>query len=295
MGAIIQGVNESQVYSRPMTRCRRFSAVLALTMLLMPLAAFAQQFTSSSSSESTFVTQDREFRLRGFAESLEKAAVIDAQFRSQRAEYYSVRTQKRRDCRADIRAANKTTLLPVLVQCERTELNDFREFLAQQRVQLEATAGIVPFVRADALRRLDALSDAMKTIIFAIDSGVYGSKEELLEGKINLYAKYEFPFWDAWMSVRVDRTLTWIAHVIAKIDVLRQQESAKGLDRAALRDARACLVSEEESLHRLTSPGQAKDRSEKIGPILMAVQDCVHKIQKIPRALTESGTLLPSP
>ncbi len=276
-----------------MHRYRPLRTLLAIAVLLIPLAAFAQE--SSASSESAFTTEDREFRLRGFAESVEKGTAADGQFRVQRAEYYLARAGERRDCRADIRSANKTTLISTMLRCQRAELVDFKEFLTQQRAQLEGTAGLTPIVRAEALKRLDALSDAIKTIIFAIDSGVYGSKEGLLEGKINLYAKYEFPFWDAWMTVRIDRTLTWIAHVIAKIDALRQQESAKGLDRAAVRDARTCLVLQEESLHRLTSPGQAKDRSDKTGPVLMALRDCVHKIQDIPRALTQSGTLLPSP
>ena len=68
-----------------MSSTQILNAAIAVLLLATSGPSFAQQ-SSSNSSEPTVVTEDREFRLRGFSESIEKSRQIDEQFRQQRAD-----------------------------------------------------------------------------------------------------------------------------------------------------------------------------------------------------------------
>lgn len=267
------------------------TAILISAFILLPSVSFAQESVSHSSSEPAIVTEDREFRLRGFADSIDAGKTADEQFAERRAAYLKKRADARSACRDDIRRSNKATLVKTLLQCYRAELVSLKDFLAQQKETVQNTAGLIPVVRSAALTRISALDDAARAIIFAIDSGVYGSKDDILEAKQNLYKKYEVPLADAWLTVRGDRTLTWIAFMLTRLDQLIAQEHAVNLNRSGLTDARACVVTQETALRPLLKTETA-DRGQKLGPVLREMQICVTKIQGISRALNGSGAII---
>ena len=265
---------------------RFFAALLTGWIILSPLAAVAEEL-----AEPVVVTEDREFRLRGFAQSIEKGAAADAGITDARAAFFRTRSDNRSACRDDLRRANKTALLNVLLTCYGSELAALKDFSGKQKTALQTIAGLTPLVRTEAVRNADRLIDAISAILFAISSGVYDSQEGLIEAKQNLYAKYQLPLWESWMTVRIDRTLTWTAYLIARIDALRAQESEKGLNRAVLNDTRACLVTQETALRPLLKP-DVKDRAQQFPGILTALQGCLKSVNDIPRALTSSGAVL---
>ena len=277
-----------------MTRCR-LTAVLMSIVCLMPSLCFGQETSSgsssSSSSEPAVVTEDRTFRLKGFVEGLGAAKIVDAQFAERRATFFRKRAQYRSVCRDDIRRANKTTLMKTLLRCYGSEMSFFKDFLGKEKEELQGTAGLSPTIRSAAVNRLDLLTDAIGTVIFAMDSGVYATKDDALEVKRNLYQKYELPLLQAWMSVRADRTLTWIAYMIANIDRLSILEHAVKLDRPTLSDARVCLVMQEAAINHVLK-ADVTEQSQNLAPALREVETCVQKMQGIPRALDGSGALL---
>ncbi len=276
---------------------RPVAAAIAFVTLL-PLAALAQQSSSSPASgtgttvqEPLIVVEDREFRLRGFAAAVPASRTAEAQFAERRTTFFRKRAQARAVCRDDIRRANKTTLLKTLLRCYMAELTLTREYLARQKELLTALAGLSSPVRSSAIDRVDLSLDAVDTLVFAINSGVYETREDLLEAKTNFHAKYEVPLAEAWLTVRADRALTWTAQLIAEIDALQTQERAAGLDRRELTAGRACLAHQESFLRSLLLAG-AKDRSMTLLATLGALRECLKSLQSIPRALTGSGTVI---
>ncbi len=261
-------------------------------MIAIPSLSLAQQSSSSSApAESDVIREDREFRLRGFVESIEEGTVQETQFREQSAAYFAKRAQHRRICRDDLRKANKMTLMSTLLRCYRSELSSLKDFAQKQEEIFADISGLIPTIRSQAVKSAKELSDALTTVIFAIDSGVYETKDDVLEAKRNLYRKYQLPLWSNWTMVRADRTLTWIAHLIEKIDRLTEAEKERGLDRSELSDARSCLTAQEIALRPLIQAA-AENRGEKLAASLLALQECVKIVQGIPRVLTESGSLL---
>ena len=284
------------LYSCSVNACTRSIGIgLTIILLFSPMLSFAQtpssslssSASSSSPSEPVVVIEDRVFRVRSFTGSIAGGMTADAIYFAQRAAYFHTRADNRRTCREDLRRANKTTLMKTLLTCYRNELTSLKDFLGKQKKELQGTAGITPTIRTLAIKKTDLVIDAVGTIIFAIDSGVYGTQEQLLEAKINLYKKYRVPLWDTWMTVRADRTLSWIALLIADIDHLRNQ----GDRRPELTDTRVCLTFQESSLQHIL-----KLADERGGPqlttALTGLQDCVKKIQQIVRLPTGTGAIL---
>ena len=272
--------------------------LLFLPLLLAPMWVTAQQSSSSSSSappvvpmEPSVIVEDRDFRLRGFDEGINASAVVDRKYNDAFTVYLLKRNVFRETCRDDYRRSNKATPFKTTLRCYGTELGNLKDFMGTQGEVLQGTAGLTAASRAQSIARAELLRDAVDTVLFAIQSNVYSTKEGLLEAKHNLYKKYQLTLWDAWAIVRADHALTWSAHIIAKIDTLRIQEATQKLDRAALSTARECFVSQEKILRQLIQPTVA-DRSIKLTTELIALQECSRMIQVIPRALTASGTLL---
>ena len=181
--------------------------------------------------------------------------------------------------------------MSTLLRCYRSELSSLKDFAQKQEEIFADISGLIPTIRSQAVKSAKELSDALTTVIFAIDSGVYETKDDVLEAKRNLYRKYQLPLWSNWTMVRADRTLTWIAHLIEKIDRLTEAEKERGLDRSELSDARSCLTAQEIALRPLIQAA-AENRGEKLAASLLALQECVKIVQGIPRVLTESGSLL---
>ena len=278
-----------------MHHSRLLSSILIALLITTPTLAFAEESSTGSSSstvtESDALRADRTARVKDFTDSVEKAKMLDAQFNERRATYFRKRAQSRAACRDEIRRANKTTLMKTLLTCYSAELTALQEFVGKQKDELQGTAGLTSTIRSLATTRVDLLSDAIGTVLFAIQSGVYTSQQDLMEAKHNLTQKYALPAWDTWMMARADRELTWIAQMIKDLDAMSAQETAAGMQRSELSDARSCLTTQETALRPLIKPETA-DRAVTLGTVIAAAQLCIGKMQSIPRALTESGSVI---
>lgn len=252
----------------------------ALLSVLMPTLSMAQSASSSSNAtgsggtltvppEPAVIVEDRAWRLQGFTAAVVKAENADAQEREHRALYLRKRSDDRAACRDALRRSNKSTLLKTLLRCYGEELAWEKDFRRKQQDHIRSVAGITPAVRSLALSRGELLINAIDAILFAIESGVYADRDDLLEAKRNLQAKYRKPLMESLTMLRADRTLTWIADLLRQIDALALSELA---------DARACLVAREGAFRPLIEP-TTEQRSEKLLRALSETRQCIERIQ----------------
>ena len=172
----------------------------------------------SASSESNVVIDDRRWRIENLSFDLETDATAEQTLLRERAAFEHARAADRVACRDELRRSNKSTLMTVMLRCFSNDLNRTKGFALHQRSYAETISAVKAAVRQEALKKVDAFTDAIDTILFAIQSGVYETHEDLREAKSNLTAKYQQPMWHALLNARVDRSLTWIAHVLSYPD-----------------------------------------------------------------------------
>src|SRR5207248_1138314 len=139
------------------------------------------------------------------------------QYHEKQTNYWKKRAVLRSQCREDMRRANKDTLLATEERCYKSDRTLELDFFTARRDYIANLPGITKTVRSNALDRLDLLTDAIKTVTFAIDSGVYASTNDLMEAKTNLLTKYSQPFANAFLTARTDREISWLAYVITSL------------------------------------------------------------------------------
>lgn len=225
---------------------------------------------SGTTVESPELAKDRETRIEGLKTAQQKMKKADTQYRDARTTYVKERAEHRKQCRDDLRKANRDTRYPTIESCYHAELHLEREFLAKRRTYIVAIPGISDNARSNVLNRLDLLIDAIDTVIFAIDSNVYQSQESLLQTKNNLLVKYRQPFWSAVSLARGDRAISWIAQLRVDIDAAKAEAAKPEYDTAT-----TCLATEETDLRTiLTSPVSA-DVHISINTRLQNIQLCL--------------------
>lgn len=217
-------------------------------------------------------------RADDFAKQLAANPKAEALLRERKSTYERKRAEHRADCRDQVRRANKESLIKVLLLCYREELTLEEDFLSKEREYLTAAAGVSEPVRSRMLDRLDVLADAMHTIVYAIDSGVYASQADLLEAKQNLYARYRVPFYDASAALRADRALTWVQTLILGVDAAQSGENPP---RPEWNGGRACLVTSETALSGLIA-SRIRDRGARLADALAAARACLPTLAAVP-------------
>ena len=84
------------------------------------------------------------------------------------------RVQNRSTCATDLRQANKHTQLPIALRCYRGELNLHIDILRKERNLLENMPLSSEELQTESLQVLDALIDAMSSIVNAIEKAIMG-------------------------------------------------------------------------------------------------------------------------
>ncbi len=276
-------------------RLRSIIAFILFAIALPACAATGNLMTTGSggtqsSSESALLRDERAQRTKDFLESFAAFQKSDLQWREKQAAYERKRVQHRADCRDQLRRANKDTYFGTLLLCYRGELTLEEEHLPPQRTYLAGMPGVSPDIRSHALDRLDVLADALKTIVFAIDSGVYTSANDLTEAKQNLYSRYRIPFQDSLAVLRAGRTLAWVEKLILDLDAVKAEETAKnGSANPSWDTGRLCLTENEATLKTLLGT-DVRDRAASLAKLLPVIQKCIQKISSVPAAaMTGSG------
>lgn len=264
--------------SRLLTACSLFG------LLCLPTEAFAAiglQSSASSSSLSTSSEQSsepadvivepevdtgallkmqqeqalwalRRARSAGFWAAMMNNRKEAAAFRDQQAIRREKRTEKRIACRDDVRSANRDTVTPITFNCFRATLTMDLEMLRKEKQFVEVMAGPTEQYRKSALFHIGNLMDAISTIVQAMDAGVYGSKEDLEDAKKNLGLTYKAQRSLAMTRLRVDRAITWVAHLMVRLEDIRSFYTPPPVEvQAELSEAIACLADRQAALEAL--------------------------------------------
>ncbi len=159
--------------------------------------------------------------------------------------------EKRIACREDIRKANRDSLFSVTATCFRATLTLDLEILRKEKQFVSSVEGVTDAYRNLALMAIDRLSDAIATVVQAIDVGVYTNKEGLQEAKQNLGTVYRTQERLAMTRLLIDRSITWMNHLMIRLKDIEDRTLAPEEITLKIDDAIACLEAREASLKEL--------------------------------------------
>lgn len=205
--------------------------LVAVCFVFLPNQASAETMTGTVTSESntgSTLTEEQQterwnqryLRAEGFRQQmLDTWRGLDL-FAEYRQAYQRNRLEHATDCRLAQRKANKDGLFSVTARCFRTSLLMEREYWQKLSHQLETLPGISSPVRETVLEELGTMIEAIDAVIAGIDTNVYSTIEELTEAKHKLHAKYRKTTMEAVATARADRTATWLAHILVRLQNL---------------------------------------------------------------------------
>lgn len=271
------------LYSPPVKLQRLATAIFASFLLTTTAFAASGSVASGSGStasgstvESQELIKDRAARAKDLRARILKGKKAEAEFLVQRAAFRKKRAELRRDCRDDLRRANRDTKFSTLQRCYRSDLTLERDFFLDERMYLDALQDVTKSINAAAVDRVNLLVDALNTVLFAIDNNVYHEEADILEARTNLHTRYRVPTWNAVALVRADRALSMLAALIIDLDAAKLPAS---------QDVRGCLTMNETSLRLLLEHGTA-NAADEATQILPKVVVCVQQLD----ALNQSGS-----
>lgn len=159
----------------------------------------------------------------------------------------------RRECALDLRESNRDTKLTVLLRCQRARLLQERTLLQKREQRLRETPGADTKVQQETLESADALGDALRAIIDAIDTGFFQTSAALDVSLERLLEQYRLPWWRALERWRADRVAAWMRLLLERIEQIRGGPSLSPEVGALLRDGLLCLEHDRISLASLSS------------------------------------------
>lgn len=225
-------------------------------LLTSPVLAASGELLNAETASGTIVTDGMEERRAIWQEraNLLKQGLLrdrkekaEVQYRSARASYAKKRWEHARLCRRDLREANRDTKLATGLRCYRGALTQEREFRKEEKSFVLKAPGVTEEQKFKAFAALDALTDAIGTIIDAVDSGVYERLEDLSEAKQNLHTLYRVKAEEAIRRLRARQLLAWIARMILKTEEAARAEPGKSTERiAAWENVLNCFLESEE-------------------------------------------------
>ena len=186
------------------------------------------------------------------------------------------RVQNRSTCAADLRQANKHTQLPIALRCYRGELNLHTDILRKEKNLLETMPISSEQLQTESLQVMDALIDAMSSIVNAIDTKVYASLQDLEETKQNLREVYLEPKWLQDNKVKADVLLSWSASLAVRTALLMEQYSQTNPElQAQLFEGLQCLEEGDEILVSVHEKETYKKAAKAITKYEKHFADCV--------------------
>jgi len=255
-------------------------AFISIPLFLSVLPVRAQESgTGSVQSEEEIRWEQRDERATDFRNAAFRIRKKVQAFNTQRVARQEKREENRENCREEIRRSNRDAKMETLLRCYRTELTVNLETLRKRKQLIEESVGISDEQKTATLAALDELIDAVSAIIAGIDSGVYQTHEELVEAKQNLHARYRATFWLSLTHARSDKMLTWIAHMLVRLDAL----VAKGnLPAPALENfsgASDCLQLAESEYTLVLEAETYEDAKEKIRQAQSTLKSCIPSLR----------------
>lgn len=232
------------------------SLSVALWLVSIPTVAYLQE-TEQTGTGTTTVTEEeetgltpaeREARRTGFKQAILQTRKSFAENMTKQAEIRKQRSAHGRTCREAIRSANRDTKLETMLDCVKEDLTFEMQLIDLQKQFISVLPGIQKDARDRALARLENLLDSIKAIMEGIERNLYGNEEELREAKRNLTSKYRVPQWTGITHARSDALLSWIAHILNRIETVREAEPQSEEIEALVTEAVTCLEDAEKML-----------------------------------------------
>lgn len=189
-------------------------------------------------------------RTQGFWADMMNSRSTRNSFREQHQNRRQKRVERRQQCRVDIRKANRDALLRETLRCFRATLSQELEILRKERQYVETMIGVSFEFRGGADFHIGNLMAAITTIVQGIDSGAYTNKESLSEAKQGL-GVYRDQKRLAMTRLRVDRSITWLSHLIVRLLDIENRTSPPEEVQAKIDEAVDCFEAQEEVLHTL--------------------------------------------
>ncbi|MBI3619232.1 hypothetical protein HY213_04345 [Candidatus Peregrinibacteria bacterium] len=218
--------------------------------------------------------------------------VLDAQAKEQRergavARYDKKRAEFRAQCRDKIRRANRDTKFPTIQRCFRGEITQERALLLAQTGYLHDAPGIPSDVRQALGKKIGALTDALGTVVSAVDAGVYTGRDDLLEARNNLRDRYRNIVWEGWTQLRIERLLTWVDFLLLEA----RDQASDARDPSPWNTATQCLLTAEASLYDARARVIAGTGAS-LPTIATSLQECAARMKFAILPMSASGATM---
>lgn len=260
----------------------RYSALIACTLLLFTHAASAEEPAGSSGATATepgLTAEEQAWQAR-----IERAAGYRTHMLQTRKGvelFYELRRQNREEiaenrerCAEELRRANRDAKFTALTHCYRRELLLQRELLEKQRQYAESVPGVPADMRGSTVEAIDGLLDAIDAVVAGIESGVYRDAGEMGEAKQNLHRLYRLPAMLSFARLEIDRTQTWIAHLLHRLFTMTQNTELSPEAFAKASETLACFVEAEGALTAARTLESYEETNSKFSQVLTDLQHC---------------------
>lgn len=167
----------------------------------------------------------------------------DAAIHEERTKLAARMTEYRRDCRADLRKANRDSKLATTLRCFRGTLSLQLTTLQRWERFTAELPGIPPSIALREQESVRAWIDAIGTVISAVDADVYQAEQGLLDVRARLVERYALPAEYARLRSRRALDAGWLLSTLDVIATLRpaQDSSALAIEETAQESAQ-CLA-----------------------------------------------------
>lgn len=241
----------------------RSRLVPVVVVLLMPILMGASGTTLMSGTGSTMTgvtltakeadTENtaRQRSIKIFVANIKEWNLMRLAWRTFEQQEDMAALKDRTQCRADVRLANRETLLETQVRCFRREMSTWRTRLLKQEAFLTRTPGLLPGMTTVIEKKSNELREAINAVITAVDNNVFKTEAQMIEVKRNVRSKYYAPLKLALDGMRKAELKFLNAWIITMIDVA--DDGVNVLDRESWDYARTCFSQLEEQQNMMVS------------------------------------------
>lgn len=231
-----------------MSRAASLLVLIPLTPILMGASGTTLKTGTGSTMTGTILTAKeadtentaRERSVRSFATNIKEWNLIRQAWRSFDMQEDTAALADRTQCRADIRQANRETLLETQVRCFRREMSTWRTRLLKQEAFVTRTPGLLPGMTTVVEKKSKELREAINAVITAVDNNVFKTEAQMIEVKRNVRTKYYAPLKTALDGMRKAELKFLNAWIVTMIDAA--DDGVNVLDRESWDYARACFT-----------------------------------------------------
>lgn len=206
-------------------------------------------------------------------------------FLEDREEHWKALAVLREKCRADVRKSNRDTKLSVTLSCYRADLTLQMEFLRKEKTYLNALGGLSKTGRMRIESAIDGLSEAMATVVNAIDSDVYERAEDVLTAKQKLGTQYRQQHYLAWEIARADRMLGWVGLFAQRIRQMSAQPDTSETTLLKMRESMVCLQKNAAILKSAMTVKNYAETNAFFGQYQSGLTNCVESLRSVLRSV----------